>query len=82
MSDVQDAQDELNPVFDVGDVVVLKSGGPGMTIESVNRTTGKAGCCWFDCSDICGHGYFPFECLRMPDGILAVESLDDDEDDE
>ena len=32
--------------FDIADIVKLKSGGPPMTIESVN-TEGKVYCVWF-----------------------------------
>ena len=33
--------------FQVADIVKLKSGGPPMTIESVNGADGKVYCVWF-----------------------------------
>jgi uncharacterized protein YodC (DUF2158 family) len=33
--------------FKVGDIVQLKSGGPKMTVESI-ESTGAAFCVWFD----------------------------------
>lgn len=49
----------MNEEFQVGDVVVLKSGGPKMTIEQCPYRFGhleykdKALCKWFDNSHIC-----------------------------
>ena len=34
--------------FNIGDVVVLKSGGPKMTVEHVDRNTQLLLCGWFD----------------------------------
>jgi uncharacterized protein YodC (DUF2158 family) len=36
-----------NAEFKPGDLVVLKSGGPRMTIEFVNSSDPKIGCVWF-----------------------------------
>jgi uncharacterized protein YodC (DUF2158 family) len=35
-------------IFNVGDVVELKSGGPKMTVATVNDPPGKVWCQWFD----------------------------------
>jgi uncharacterized protein YodC (DUF2158 family) len=42
-------------MFNIGDLVCLKSGGPVMTVESVAPSRGSYGsdyywCCWFDSS--------------------------------
>ncbi len=34
--------------FKVGDVVVLKSGGPEMTIDYIDDSRSEAKCVWFD----------------------------------
>lgn len=34
--------------FNIGDVVVLKSGGPSMTIENLDRDSELVYCAWFD----------------------------------
>ena len=34
--------------FNIGDVVVLKSGGPKMTVEHVDRVPQIILCSWFD----------------------------------
>ena len=38
--------------FKVGDVVMLKSGGPKMTISSIDSNTSKIRCVWFITSSI------------------------------
>lgn len=37
--------------FKIGDTVQLKSGGPIMTIETINKGEGMAWCVWFDGPD-------------------------------
>ncbi len=37
----------MNAPFKVGDIVQLKSGGPRMTVESI-ESAGAAFCVWFD----------------------------------
>lgn len=39
--------------IEIGDVVTLVSGGPAMTVQSVNAQTGDFGCFWFDTN----HGF-------------------------
>jgi uncharacterized protein YodC (DUF2158 family) len=46
--------------FAIGDRVCLKSGGPAMTIDTVDGTT--IGCVWF-IKDRRHSGYFPAACL-------------------
>jgi len=46
----------------VGDVVMLKSGGPLMTVESLSQAM-KAFCIWFD-GPIRYEGYFVLETLK------------------
>lgn len=48
--------------FSVGDVVVLKSGGPRMTVESIDAESSKAHCVWFD-KAVAKHGDFPIDLL-------------------
>lgn len=46
-----------------GDQVVLKSGGPVMTVLDVGRHTGRVWCEWMEGDAPRGH-CFPGECLR------------------
>ena len=34
--------------FNIGDVVVLKSGGPSMTVEHIDHDSQMVLCAWFD----------------------------------
>lgn len=36
-------------MFQIGDVVRLRSGGPAMTITQLGLTHGRVECAWFDC---------------------------------
>lgn len=53
------------PKFKPGDVVYLKSGGPGMTVDGV--ANGMVGCVWFD-SDGHDHERVFSEVLLTADG--------------
>lgn len=35
-------------MFEIGDPVQLKSGGPAMTVQDVSRVTGEYYCVWFN----------------------------------
>ncbi len=37
--------------FKIGDVVILKSGGPWMTVTSIPATPGFVGVTWFDAAE-------------------------------
>ena len=51
--------------FTIGDIVVLKSGGPDMTICSVpERGASHYGCQWFSGKKL-EHGYFQAESLKV-----------------
>lgn len=47
-----------------GDVVRLKSGGPKMTVSSVNLWDGCADCEWFDDKNICHYKKFSISSLK------------------
>ena len=50
-------------MFEVGDVVTLRSGGPWMTVAQLNGS--EIGCVWFDGSgESLRREYFPAECLK------------------
>lgn len=52
--------------FTIGDVVILKSGGPAMTVENVGRDSRDRDlvwCCWFDKTDK-KVGTFPVEAVE------------------
>jgi len=52
--------------FKVGDVVVLKSGGPNMTIDYIESgSDAKARCCWFS-NNKQEFGLFRVEMLCLP----------------
>ena len=48
----------------MGDIVVLKSGSPFMTIEAVGELSGAVRCVWFDYFKRRRTGYFRPEWLR------------------
>jgi uncharacterized protein YodC (DUF2158 family) len=50
--------------FEIGDLVVLKSGGPIMTINSDESTSGIIACIWFDDYRVKQEGYFKNKALR------------------
>ena len=58
------------PNIQPGDVVILKSGSPPMTVEAVEE--GKAWCTWFDGSKALRH-VFPLHALEPYD---EPDSLD------
>ncbi len=61
-----------NYTFSVGDVVVLRHGGPAMTVENPRvQRTGQpgiyVGCVWFDANQAVHRGAF------LPDTLELVE---------
>ena len=52
--------------FKVGDIVVLKSGGPEMTVKEIDHFNGIH-CQWFGGKKL-EHGYFSLESLKPSDG--------------
>ncbi len=53
--------------FEPGDVVTLKSGGPPMTINLLNQSTGELCVIWFDEDDHIQHGSF------KPTSVIPLE---------
>ncbi|WP_448326119.1 YodC family protein [Sulfitobacter sp. M13] len=55
-----------SPNFKVGDTVMLKSGGPIMTVDSIGQYNGltKARCIWFNDSET-KSDVFPLETLSV-----------------
>jgi uncharacterized protein YodC (DUF2158 family) len=51
--------------YKVGDIVKLKSGGPKMTVESVEGGNTYL-CQWFDKEDRLERGKFPENCIAIP----------------
>ena len=62
-------------VFEIGDIVVLKSGGPYMTVSAVDLTTQLLECIWFDEDELKHVDDFPKDVLE------SVEFEDDFEED-
>lgn len=60
-----------NQALKIGDVVKLKSGGPTMTIHSIDKSGGWINCQWFagDKLDKLENGYFSPDSLQL----VAVE---------
>lgn len=54
--------------FKPGDVVVLKSGGPSMTVESIEEDGGVS-CCWFDEHGKEDTSVFSPAMLRLDEGL-------------
>lgn len=50
-----------------GDVVVLKSGGPMMTIEYIDRVTSQVACTWIDQQEKQQRGTFNPKALKPAD---------------
>lgn len=51
------------PTFYVGDVVMLNSGGPRMSVVSIDTTYKKVWCSWFNHEGKLGSANFPFASL-------------------
>ena len=64
--------DELDPVFDHGDVVVLVSGGPPMTVNRIR--SGRLECCWFSSDDELNIAELSIYAVRHEEGILSEDS--------
>lgn len=47
-----------------GDVVILKTGGPKMTVEKIDNTTARLGCVWFSIKETIRRDVFPPEALQ------------------
>jgi uncharacterized protein YodC (DUF2158 family) len=54
----REAAPGLAHAFNPGDKVMLRSGGPGMTVVDVGRHTGRVVCCW-----LAGDGHLREACL-------------------
>ncbi|HVS93393.1 MAG TPA: DUF2158 domain-containing protein [Mucilaginibacter sp.] len=50
-----------------GDEVQLRSGGPVMTIDSINTETGRAACVWFDSKHVMQTAKFAISTLDKYD---------------
>ena len=51
--------------FETGDIVVLKSGGPKMTVKSLSSSSGNLVCQWFAGKKL-EEGFFKAESLQVP----------------
>ncbi len=58
------SDEQVEAAFAAGDVVVLKSGGPPMTVSEV-LVTGSVSCQWFNGGAV-EKGVFSPACLRRP----------------
>lgn len=65
--------EETDGVFDVGDLVFLKSGGPSMVVVDLVLRHGAPWvvCRWFDDDKNCHHAKFPETALE----IVSVEEM-------
>lgn len=69
--------DDLDEPIEVGDVVVLNSGGPAMSVNATQR--GRAVCCWFNShTEELESADFSMKCLRHEEGILTQDDDDDE----
>ena len=61
--------------FKIGDVVRLKSGGPAMTVTSIESGEGEAGhvifCIWFNAKGNEKRGHYPAATLVLADEAQA-----------
>lgn len=63
----QQEEQSVSTKFNVGDIVVLKSGGPDMTVEEWEVYSGESGeyrCQWFGGRKL-EHGSFPPDSLEL-----------------
>jgi uncharacterized protein YodC (DUF2158 family) len=51
--------------FEPGDIVVLRSGGPDMTVTAVDPEAGTVECWWANAELVTDSGTFPVECLEL-----------------
>ena len=66
------------PNFTAGDLVVLRSGGPMLTIAEISGE--HARCIWFDNSDMLQRAELPLSCLDPADGSELLLSGEGEED--
>lgn len=52
--------------MNIGDVVMLKSGGIEMTVTSIDKENKKANCMWMDWTGSSGDISIPIACLKTP----------------
>lgn len=52
--------------FNIGDIVQLKSGGPDMTVSSIDTEEDECDCCWFNGKKV-ESARFKAEVLIYPD---------------
>ena len=58
-----------SPGFAPGDIVVLKSGGPDMTVTTVDPITGDAKCWWMNTDCITDEAIFPWQSLALVEEV-------------
>ena len=64
--------------FSVGDIVILKSGGPLMTVDDA-RPDGIVEAVWFDDDDhICGHAFVASMLLTESEGLARMRDAADE----
>lgn len=64
---------DAKPKFECGDVVVLRSGGPCMTVMTANRGDGLIECRWFGGgSEIRSDAFDPAELMPDTLGVTSV----------
>ena len=54
-----------SPSFELGDIVVLRSGGPDMTVTHVDLITGHVRCWWVNSDGVTDDGSFPSQALTI-----------------
>ena len=60
--------------FNIGDIVQLKSGGPDMTVSSVDTEGNECECCWFNRKKV-ETAKFNTEILVYPDDQVLDTKL-------
>lgn len=61
----------MSPEMEIGVTVQLKSGGPLMTVEYVNKTSNEVKCVWFNNNDTLHNGTFNVKCLSLTSDLLG-----------
>jgi uncharacterized protein YodC (DUF2158 family) len=64
---------EFNFLFELGEVVRLKGGGPHMTVNRLNTGRQVVECLWFDVEDVLHSGDFNQESL------ISIEDITDED---
>ncbi|MCJ8211705.1 DUF2158 domain-containing protein [Mucilaginibacter sp. RS28] len=65
----------MDKQFNIGDQVRLKSGGPVMTVDSIDDNTSRLVCVWFDSKKVFQHAKFIADTLEKYEPSSSVPGI-------